>query len=187
MELKIIVSLLNEYAEYVENHPDTWIRDCSESKCLEVAIEMAATARNNANKKHYHQYRIPNIILERFAVLLIDEVETIRELKSFDELHKFIGRFAVDGVSELTVYDTACRIGGFLKMYPSVVYLHRGTRAGVEKLLGRIKKDYISMTSLPEPFKSSKLSPLDMANWFCISKNMLSQHPRCSKSSDLER
>jgi hypothetical protein len=176
MELAIIESLLKNYEKQVKKYPDTWIRDCSECECLEVAIEMAATARNSANKKHYHQYRIPNATLDRFAMLLLDEAKTVRECRSFEELHELVSSLSIVGISELTVYDTACRIGGFLKIYPSAVYLHRGTRAGVEQLFGRVKEDYIPVSSLPEPFRSSGLSPMDIANWFCISKNVISKY-----------
>jgi hypothetical protein len=56
--------------------------------------------------------------------------------RSFADLHAVVSRAirSVPGVGELTVYDTALRIGAKLGFARERVYLHAGTRQGAKRL-----------------------------------------------------
>ena len=62
----------------------------------------------------------------------------VSALKSVGDLIDLIERYAADipRFGKLAVYDTACRLGVYLKLAPEVVYLHAGTAKGA-KALGR--------------------------------------------------
>ena len=65
-------------------------------------------------------------------------------------MHDIVSDVAADfhGIGSLTVYDTATRIGAFLKLEPDRVYLHAGTRDGA-RALGFDQRDSLSASELP--------------------------------------
>ena len=173
MNIKRLESIIKAYKILKQQNPDSWIIDCSNSKTIEEAIEIAATARNKTNKKHDHQYRIPNLTLDSFAVELLEKKNEIKKVQSFDDLISHVVSCRIKGISDLTIYDTAQRIGGFLKKYPDKVYLHRGTRIGAEILLGKIKGNSIAVNQLPEPFQTNNLTAAEIEDILCIYKDRL--------------
>jgi len=78
----------------------------------------------------------------------------------------------VKGVGELTIYDTANRIGAHLGLKPEHIYLHAGTKKGAEKLLGhRIKAKHINAHDLPPAFQNKALSNAALEDILCIYKD----------------
>lgn len=173
MNNKRLESIIKAYKILKQQNPDTWILDCSNAKTIEVAIERAATARNNAGRKHDHQLRIPNSVLDSFAVEILEKKNEIKKVQSFDDLISIVDNCRIKGISDLTIYDTAHRIGEFIKKYPDKVYLHRGTRTGAEILLGKIKESYITISQLPQPFQTSNLTAAEIEDVLCIYKDRL--------------
>jgi hypothetical protein len=166
-------SIIKAYKILKQNNPDSWIIDCSNADKIENAIELAATARNSVNKKHDHQHRITTATLESFADRILEKSSKVKNSKSFDDLISVIGNCRVKGISDLTIYDTAQRIGGFLDLYPERVYLHRGTRKGAEILLGKLKENHIAIDQLPQPFQVSDLTASEAEDILCIYKDRL--------------
>lgn len=174
MNVKKIESIISAYKILRRNNPDLWIIDCANSKSLRQAIKLAATARNFTNQKHNHQFRIPPAILDRFAVSVLSKINQVKSSKSFDDLISIIDSCRIKGVGDITIYDTAQRIGGYLGLYPQKVYLHGGTRVGAEILIGKIKGKSISVSQLPTPFQSAAISAGEIEDILCIYKNRLS-------------
>lgn len=60
----------------------------------------------------------------------------IARAESSEALHALVARQLreVAGIGELYVYDTAFRIGAYLRLPPTRVYLHAGTRDGARAL-----------------------------------------------------
>jgi len=134
---------------YRSSKQDDWLFDCKNSD-FENCIRMAATARNLLEKKHPHQYRIKNEILELFAEKLLLNKNKILSVKDFDKLYVEVEKLKIKGIGALTIYDTAHRIGRYLNVSPQKVYLHRGARIGAEKLLKRkIKSRTIGKIEFP--------------------------------------
>jgi hypothetical protein len=94
-------------------------------------------------------------------------------VSSFSELIASIQHSKIKGIGDLTIYDTAQRIGNYLGIQPDKIYLHRGVRTGAEILLGKIKTKFIIKDQLPAPFSKSDLSAADFEDILCIYKNRI--------------
>jgi hypothetical protein len=169
---KKIESIIKAYKIARAQNPDVWLIDCANASTLENAIELGATAKNSVGRKHSHQFRIPNIILDKFALAILAKTHIIATSADFHELISTIESCKIKGVSDLTVYDTAQRIGEYMNLYPNKIYLHRGTRNGAEILLGKIKGKYLTINQLPQPFQSH-LSAAEIEDILCIYKERL--------------
>jgi hypothetical protein len=108
--------------------------------------------------------------------MLSQSIREIRSCLNFEELIKLMGKKIgnIPGIGQLTVYDTALRIGANLGIEPKIVYLHCGTRVGAKTLGINIrKKDTLNPSELPDAF--SKLSPSEIEDCLCIYKGALSR------------
>lgn len=75
------------------------------------------------------------------------------------------------GIGELTVYDTALRIGAKLGLLPKKVYLHAGTRAGARALGLNWKATSLAVRELPSELLT--LTPHEIEDCLCIFKDKL--------------
>ncbi len=147
---------------------------------LEDAISEAALARFRG-KKLDHQRRVPVAVLERSRRVLLANAKRLAEANSFDELFAEVEeRIApIHGIGELTVYDTALRIGAYLGHSPAKVYLHAGTREGAKRLGLDVRGKTLDVATLPGALR--RLAPHETEDVLCIFKNVFAQGP--SKSS----
>ena len=145
---------------------------------LEAAIHDAAFGLGQEGKRSRHQARIPQSVLKQSFTILRRSKNAIRRCRSFHELWTLIGRSTEDiqGLGELYVYDTARRIGVKRKLYPTSVYLHRGTRDGARALKLDYRKSYISSSDLPRELR--RLSAAKAEDFLCIYKKSLSPFRR---------
>lgn len=139
---------------------------------VEEAIKTAAMAVSPCGKRLNHQRRIPKLTLRAWTRALLRRKRGITAARNFDTLHGLLSAVADDlhGIGALTVYDTAVRIGAFLRLRPKFVYLHAGTRAGA-RALGLAKGERLRRTELPAPFR--RLSPGDIEDCLCIYKSQI--------------
>src|SRR5262249_49279007 len=133
------------------------------------AIERAAMAVSPAGKRLSHQRRIPKAVLRAWTAALLKRRADVRAAGAFGELHDVLSEVGTElhGIGRLTIYDTATRIGAFLKLEPDRVYLHAGTRDGA-RALGLIQRDSLSPSDLPRPFR--RLSSGEIEDCLCIYK-----------------
>lgn len=167
------LAIIRQYRSWKSANPDAWIQDCANEKTLRAAINLAARSLNNLGKRHKHQYRLKSIVLENFSNKLIDAEEAISKCQNFEELISEVERNKVPGIGQLAVYDTAVRIGAYLRIYPEKVYLHAGTNEGVLKVIKESNGMSVLKSDLPEPFRSSDLSCYELEDLFCIYKRDL--------------
>ena len=172
MNEKDIENIITDFKKLRTEYPDYSLIDCAAAKSLEHAIKMAATARNLAGKKHPHQFRIQNSILQDYSLSLLSIKREISEAASFGLLYSLVYGCRIKGISDLTIYDTSHRIGCFLNLSPEEVYLHSGTRKGAEIIVGKIMGKTIRVEQLPSPFHCG-LSPSELEDMFCIYKSAL--------------
>lgn len=137
---------------------------------IELAVYHASLAINGNNKRFSHQYRIPLTALKRAEALLITFASKLRGFNTFHELQVFLGDLllSVQGLGELYVYDTALRLGSFLKLSPQYVYLHAGTRTGARALGLNVSEGFLSVSSLPKEIRN--LAPHEIEDFLCIYK-----------------
>jgi hypothetical protein len=153
---------------------------------LEEAVKQAALARSPKGKRLSHQRRIPNAVLTEGYKQLLDSLPMLREAKSFEALHTAVASRigSIPGIGELTIYDTALRIGAFLRLEPSVVFMHSGTRTGAKRLGLDTSRDFLTVEELPPAFRV--LRPREIEDVLCIykdhfgrKKGLLARGSRC--------
>lgn len=125
----------------------------------------AALARRADGRKHKHQWRIPPALLEKFAERLIARLDEIKRASSFAVLLAIVDATKLKGVSELTVYDTAVRIGAGQGLEPQEVYLHAGTRKGAARLGWNVRRRSIPPREIPADLVG--LSPSEIEDLLC--------------------
>ena len=125
-----------------------------------------------SGKRLNHQRRIPKAVLDTWAESLLARRRQILGTKTFEALHNILSEAAanVHGIGPLTVYDTATRIGVFLRREPERVYVHAGVEQGAKALGFRSRKS-ISPDELPGAFR--RLSADEMEDCLCIYKRQL--------------
>ncbi|MDR7127689.1 hypothetical protein J2X69_000017 [Algoriphagus sp. 4150] len=159
---------IDHFLESKSRNPDSWLIHCANQPNLRDAIAFAALAENHLGKRHPHQYRRQKTALEKFAGLLLGQSDGISKAESFHELLNIVGDCKVPDIGSLTFYDTATRIGAYLKIFPEKIYLHTGTRLGAEKLLGRkIKTATLERYELPAVFQNPRISCADIEDILC--------------------
>ena len=141
------------------------------------AIERAAQARTT-DGKHSHQRRVPPDTLKEYADQLLLEVQCLRQASSFDAIHRVAQRVgdSITGIGELTVYDTALRIGAKRDLLPSRVHLHRGSRDGAAALGIDRRCCSIEVSELPRAF--AQLEAHEIEDCLCIFNGLLSGERR---------
>jgi hypothetical protein len=140
---------------------------------LALALKYASQAIDSDEKRQKHQHRIPKsaLVLAHEALAAIEE--ELVKAASFDDLLNQVELSVrpIRGIGELYIYDTTQRFGAYLGLYPQVVYLHSGTRAGVVAMgfSGRLK--FVEVSAFPEEFRG--LQPYEIEDVLCIYKDIL--------------
>lgn len=140
---------------------------------LERAIEVAALAQLPSGKRHPHQRRIPQAVLEEVRDCLLST--NLQAYKTFSELIAAVKLHIsnIKGIGDLTVYDTTHRIGAYLGLEPEIVYLHAGTREGARAIGIAKGQKTVRIDELPSPFHM--LTPSEVEDCLCLYKDELSQ------------
>ena len=124
--------------------------------------------------KHSHQLSIPPKSLAQCSDSLAARAHDLQQSVDFEQLHErigtHIGKFERIGV--LTIYDISLRIGWFLDLRPTVVYLHAGTRKGAEALIAGVAGARLDLSKLPKAFQ--KLTPAQAEDVLCRYKDEFS-------------
>jgi len=137
------------------------------------AVEVAALAKSPSGKRLSHQRRVPERVLEESCRQLVAKLPALEASRSFEELHGVIAATIrpIAGIGELTVYDTALRIGAFLGFEPCGVFLHAGTRVGARRLGLDTSNEFLPLDSLPAELRV--LKPHEIEDVLCIYKHRL--------------
>lgn len=128
---------------------------------LKERVQRAAQALTANGRKHKHQWRIPPTLLAKFAGRLIAQLSAIKAARSFGDLLAVVDAAKLKGVSHLTVYDTAVRIGAGQHIEPAEVYLHAGTRKGAACLGLNVRRASISPTEMPSELTGLSASEIE--------------------------
>jgi len=161
-------------AAYLRDHADgevRYLRFYEIQKTLPDAITKAALAELPNGGRFSHQWRIPGPVLAQARDTLLKlDYSTVR---TFAELYEKVAAALrpIRGIGLLTIYDTAHRIGAFLKLSPEQVYLHAGVRTGAKALGLGDWRAKLSMSVFPQEFQ--RLRPEQVEDCLCIYKNQL--------------
>lgn len=108
---------------------------CAIAGSLDAAIDRACISKRPNGNLHNHQSRVREDCRLFYAHRIKTTIETVT-FNNFDELHDWLEETAPRGIGPVTVYDVATRIGAYLKLEPTSLYLHAGVRIGWNKLHG---------------------------------------------------
>lgn len=164
-------AIVDDYIREYRRHARAEMRFYAGQPTLADAVRVAAGCVRADGKRHPHQYRIPAASLQK-AVRRLQRVD-LAAAETFDELHDVINAAVrdIDMIGPLTVYDIAHRLGAFLGLEPTRVYLHRGTRDGARVLgLGR-GRHALDLDELPREFH--RLTAAEAEDCLCIYKAQL--------------
>jgi len=133
------------------------------------AIERAWRSRFENGKMHPHQRRVAHQLEEGLKVSLSDNIQP-DNFNNFESIYSWI-KSVTDRVKSLgvtTAYDVARRLGAWLDMQPTMVYLHAGAAEGAKKL--GIEGEIVSLNDFPREIH--KLGATHAENFLCIYKKL---------------
>lgn len=176
-------------ADMVDEYLENWaapnraeVRRFRAMPDLKTVISEASLARREDGKCESHQRRVGMRRLIPFERKLQRRRGDIAQCASFDDLHDLIRECRTTRVGALTVYDTAVRIGHYVRLAPKKVYLHTGTTKGARNLGLDTRSGYLNRADLPDPIRD--LSCAHIENFLCIYKSHLSPDaPRFKRGS----
>jgi hypothetical protein len=142
-------------------------------KSLSRAVSLAGLAVGPGGKRFSHQFRIPAEVLKESEKRLQSAISELRSATTFESLHEIVRRRIgnIRGIGELAVYDTALRIGAYLSLSPTSVFLHAGTRDGARALGFDAGTTMLQVNSLPTALR--KFQPHQIEDILCIYKDQL--------------
>jgi hypothetical protein len=137
------------------------------------ALDEAAHARDKRGKRLHHQRRLLMHVIPQSHLLIQARAQQLGRSQSFDDLLSQIEQIlsVVNHAGDLYFYDTALRIGTYLGLHPTCVFLQTGARTGAKKLSLGHKTRSLPLSAFPEPFHA--LAPFEMENVLCIYKQVL--------------
>jgi hypothetical protein len=166
--------IIDNYKKQKRKPVDYHVQFCLDQENLKDAIEAAARAVDDYGKIHFHQRRVAKVDLMAFADKLMSLESEFANAKSFDEIYAIVKKTNQTGINEITVFDTAFRIGSYLNLFPDKIYLTSGTRIGAEHLLGKLDdKNTLLPTDFPSPFQRKDLSIADIEDILYVCRNEL--------------
>jgi len=172
---------------YINNYRDSAARELRfyvVQKTLADAIQRAASCTLPGGNRHGHQRRLPCACLTEANMKLQKKMPAISRASDFHALYELVEQELnpIKGIGDLTIYDISQRIGAFLKMEPSFVYLHAGTREGARFLGVEYRTRQIELKQLPDSFY--KLRPYEAEDCLCIYKYEIKKIVQQSASWD---
>lgn len=143
-----------------DNIPD-W---CKEASSPREALERAVRSKRPNGKMHNHQSKVSKA-LPKYEYVLTQNLPLLATSKHFDKLHRSMWLIRTDGIGPMTVYDVAVRFGAYLSLEPDRIYVHAGTKAGLEALGIRVLGDTVNMKRLG--FTLQNRRPDDVEDFLC--------------------
>jgi len=119
---------------------------------------------------HAHQRRVAHNLEHGLQVSLADNIQP-NDFKDFESVYSRVKSVTdrVNGLGAMTAYDVARRLGVWLNIQPTMVYLHAGAAEGAKRL--GIKGERVSLNDFPQEIQN--LGATHAENFLCIYKNCL--------------
>lgn len=166
-------SIVEQYLADHAEKADGELRFFESQKSVRDAVRLAGLAQGPSGKRFDHQRRIPSPVLEKSAQILNCALQQLSGAHSFHDLYQLVAALIgpISGIGDLTIYDTALRIGAKFRIYPERVYLHAGTKQGAKYLRLSYRRRWLVVGELPQAFQ--RLKPYQVEDVLCIYKNEL--------------
>src|SRR4051812_42060654 len=92
-----------------KKYRDTVVDYCIKASSFEEAVARACACRNELGKKHNHQSKVRDYVLDEWAFKIVGHILPL-QIKSFDQLFDELDRIRIWGIGPVTHYDVATRI-----------------------------------------------------------------------------
>lgn len=163
--------LINDYLAKYRRYNQLVFKKIQSFSTISDAVEYIALAIDLNGKRFGHQQRFKKETLILSKNILLKNTAKFNKAKDFHSLLEIITELIlpIRGVGELYCYDTALKLGSFLRLFPEYIYLHSGTRTGAQKMNLDYKKKYLLMNEIPKELQ--KLSPYELEDFLCIYKD----------------
>lgn len=145
----------------------------SSQPSLDLAIHEAVRAVDHRGKRLSHQRRLHTHVIPMSLPLMAAAKKLIARSNTFDELMSTVENIlnAVPRAGDLYRYDTSLRIGSYLGLYPTRVFLQTGAYDGARKISKDFRERSVSLAQFPAPFHA--LAPFELENLLCVYKDNL--------------
>jgi len=166
-------AVVRSYVSSDKPRLDALLESYSSLPTLAGAISRAALALDERGKRHRHQRRLKRQALEDARAALLVATPALSQAPSFDAIFAIVETATgpIKGLGDLYSYDTALRIGAYLGLDPTTVYLHAGARRGATKVGLDSRDRALPVSRFPAELAS--LKPRDIENLLCIYKGDL--------------
>lgn len=118
---------------------DMVVEWCRKAPNLKTAIDRAVLSKGEDGKHHNHQSKINRNAYTPMLAALVLERQKLKRAKDFDSLHDGVRdamrAHSVTGWGPVGIYDIATRVGAYMGLEPTSLYLHAGVRMGWYELL----------------------------------------------------
>lgn len=163
----MVAKYLKEYKNCYQKE-DKWWAD--NTITWQEAIERAWRSLDKDGKVYCHQC----LVAKRLSKGLEKFLSKNKQPDSFNDFHDVYSCIqsiteSTYGLGATTAYDVARRLGAWLDMQPTMVYLHAGAAEGARKL--GIKGKTAPLDDFPEEIQS--LGATHAENFLCIYKDFL--------------
>ena len=120
-----------------------------------------------------HQYHIATSLKGAMINSLLGSKIFSTSYTSFEDIYKDVNSLRIKGMGDLFIYDITLRIAYGKGIYPKkYVYIHRGSKIGLNKLLNRsCGKSKVLTTTIPSPV--SQLSAMEIEDFLCVMKDCI--------------
>lgn len=138
-------------------------------------LDEAVHARDKWGKRLSHQRRLLKHVIPTAYALLKAKSGRLQRAGDFDDLFGVIdGTLGpIPNSGDLYAYDIALRIGAYLMLYPTRVYLQTGAMTGARKISRTYRARSVPLALFPAGYHC--LAPFEMENLLCCNKRDL--HP----------
>lgn len=159
--------LKKDYVNWYQSEAQWW---GDQTLDWNAALERAWRSRFENGKMHSHQYRVASKLAEGLRISREDGVQP-EQFETFEQLYGWV-EFVTHrskGLGVMTTYDIAQRLGMWLHLSPTVVYLHQGSARGAKKL--NITGKTAPLSAFPPEIQ--QLGADHAENFLCIYKEHL--------------
>lgn len=164
----MVAEYRKEYEHYYEEE-DKWWGD--QTITWSEAVERAWRSLRKNGKMHGHQRRVGKQKLDEGLKICLSHNRQPDNFNDFHAIYSWIKSITepTDRLGTLITYDVARRLGAWLGMQPTMVYLHCGAAKGAKKL--GIKGETVSLNDFPKEIQN--LGAIHAENFLCIYQNFL--------------
>ncbi|MBI2720410.1 MAG: hypothetical protein HY245_10005 [Rhizobiales bacterium] len=173
-EYNFVADLVNHY---IEDYRPRFLQEANRFRNYGTLPELFRNGHlwsylgSRGLKKHPHQQRISSKLLQSAVTALRRNERELLSATKFHEVLRIVTKSMkkLRGIGALAIYDFTLRISHVLRLSPTTVYLHAGTRDGA--MCFGVKGDSADKNDFDPSM--SQLEPAEIEDFLCVFKGNL--------------